>query len=214
MSPRHLALIAAAVITLGGLVYVFVEVNSAPAASGATTDERPTNDKPGAATPATTKRDFKVTAPTKVGGPTERGGEVQEASDAIAAKMKGTIAVDEPAGDGGAAPNVELEHGDAMDEANKHYDRGDYESASKQALRILEKDPTNVRMLRIVVSSACLMGDSDAAIKYNVSLPPNDQRDMHRRCERYGITLVQGGAPTQPIDSRIPARVTPLVKNQ
>ena len=104
-------------------------------------------------------------------------------------------AIDPPATDGdddGTNPDVDIEL--AMDEANKSYDHNDYEAVVKQALKVLGKTPDNVRMLRIVVSSSCLMGDPDTATKYFGQLPARDQSDMVKRCSRYDITL----KPTKP----------------
>ena len=76
-----------------------------------------------------------------------------------------------------------------MREANKSYDRQNYEEASKAALDILKKHPRNIRMLRVVVSSACFMGDDDVAKKYYKKLPKRDQAHMRIRCTRMKINL-------------------------
>lgn len=85
---------------------------------------------------------------------------------------------------------ADAELAEEMALASKYYDGNDYEAAQKQALRVLAKEPENTRMLRVVVSSACMMGDADTATKYFPSLPAGrDQRDMVKRCSRYEITL-------------------------
>ncbi len=77
-----------------------------------------------------------------------------------------------------------------MDGANRLYDRADYEGAREEALRILEENPGQRRMLRIVVSSSCIMGDHDMAEEYFAKLPSDrDRRQMARRCSRYGVDL-------------------------
>ena len=76
-----------------------------------------------------------------------------------------------------------------MNEANRLYDKAEYEGARDAAIEILIASPENVRMKRIVVSSSCIMGDEDIAAKYYEDLPPRDQRQMDRRCKRYGIVL-------------------------
>ena len=108
---------------------------------------------------------------------------------------------DEPTG---TDPDVDLDA--AMDEANKFYDGNDYESATKQALRVLAKHPENVRMMRIVVSSGCLMGDLDQANKYQAMLPARDQADMIRRCGAANVHLdpVKGGGTTSASGIRKP----------
>jgi hypothetical protein len=76
-----------------------------------------------------------------------------------------------------------------MDQANKAYDRGDYEEAKTVAGRLLVTFPTNARMLRIIVSASCIDGDTAAAQASFAKLPPADQEQMKVRCARYGVTL-------------------------
>ena len=76
-----------------------------------------------------------------------------------------------------------------MDAANKHYDRGDYESALQNAMNILKENPNNIRMLRIVVSSSCIMGEGDQARDYAKRLPQRDKKQLAGRCQRYQIEL-------------------------
>ncbi|HET9620707.1 MAG TPA: hypothetical protein VFP84_05050, partial [Kofleriaceae bacterium] len=76
-----------------------------------------------------------------------------------------------------------------MADANKAYDRGDYEEARTIAGRVLIRQPSNARMLRILVSSSCIEGDAVAAQASMAMLPPADQERMRIRCQRYGITL-------------------------
>jgi hypothetical protein len=49
--------------------------------------------------------------------------------------------------------------------------------------------PGNVRMLRLVVSSACMMGEPDKAQKYWIELPEHDRAQMTTRCARFGVTF-------------------------
>lgn len=76
-----------------------------------------------------------------------------------------------------------------MAEANKAYDRGDYDEAKQLAVRLLAQLPTNVRMMRIMVSASCIDGDSAVALTYYPKLPPVDQEQMKVRCARYGIVF-------------------------
>jgi hypothetical protein len=94
----------------------------------------------------------------------------------MAAKMPGTAPTD-------AELNARL------DEANRVYDRGDYEGARDLALEVLRDHPDNARMMRIVVSTSCAMGDEAVAREYYAKLAAFDQRRMQRRCSRYGITF-------------------------
>lgn len=87
----------------------------------------------------------------------------------------------------------------AMTETNKAYDRGDYDSARSLAMKLLGKDPTNVRMLRVVVSSSCIMGDADVATQYWAKLPPTDQAQMAARCSRYQVSFPPPARPIPPL---------------
>ena len=78
-----------------------------------------------------------------------------------------------------------------MNEANRRYDKADYEGARESALEVLENNPHNVRMQRIVVSSSCIMGDEGLATEHFSALPARDQRQMARRCKRYGIEFAE-----------------------
>jgi hypothetical protein len=78
---------------------------------------------------------------------------------------------------------------DHLVEANKLYDRGDFDGARSLAKKMLAQLPGNVRMLRVVVSSACIMGDHDEAQKYASELPPPDHEAMVARCAKYEIAL-------------------------
>jgi hypothetical protein len=74
-----------------------------------------------------------------------------------------------------------------LDEANRLYDKADYETAQQRAIDVLREAPDNVRMMRIVVSTSCMMGQEDQARKYYGTLPERDKIQMAVRCERYGI---------------------------
>jgi hypothetical protein len=78
-----------------------------------------------------------------------------------------------------------------MDEANKAYDRGEYDEAKSIATRALVKMPSNSRMLRILVSTACMEGDSNEAQRHYNQLPPSDRAQMKIRCERFGVTFTE-----------------------
>jgi hypothetical protein len=82
-----------------------------------------------------------------------------------------------------------LETSNAKDEANRLYDKQDYEGAVQRAEQVLKEEPGDIRMLRVVVSSSCQLGDADKAKQYYSQLPPHDQNQMNRRCQRFGITF-------------------------
>ena len=77
-----------------------------------------------------------------------------------------------------------------MDSVNRLYDRADYEGAREAALEVLAEHPKQPRMLRVVVSSSCIMGDAEVATRYFGRLErERDRKQMARRCARYGIEL-------------------------
>lgn len=76
-----------------------------------------------------------------------------------------------------------------FDEANKLYDRREYEEARTLALSLLKEHPTSVRMRRIVVASSCIMGDQDVAQQHYSMLPERDRGDMRVRCLPYGSSF-------------------------
>jgi hypothetical protein len=76
-----------------------------------------------------------------------------------------------------------------LGEANKAYDRQDFDEARTIATKVLAKDPTNTRMLRIMVSSHCIEGDQAAAQSYWDKLPEFDRQQMTKRCATYGVSF-------------------------
>jgi hypothetical protein len=84
-------------------------------------------------------------------------------------------------------PNPKLDA--IMDQANKHYDKGELEDAKAIAGKVLSKQPTNIRMMRIMVSSSCVDGDQAVAQKWFDQLPKPDREQMKVRCARYQVTF-------------------------
>lgn len=76
-----------------------------------------------------------------------------------------------------------------MDEVNGIYDRGNYMDAHEAALAVLEEQPRNVRMLRVAVSTSCILGEAASAATLYERLPEKDQRDMAKRCGNYGVEI-------------------------
>ena len=77
-----------------------------------------------------------------------------------------------------------------LGQVNKSYDSGDYDEAKEAAIRLLKKDPNNVRMLRVVISSACQTGDpTDAQLYFERLTEKRDRDQMKTRCERNAVTL-------------------------
>ena len=86
-------------------------------------------------------------------------------------------------------PPPPVESAERLLEANKLYDRGDYENARQLAIQLLAEAPGNVKLLRVVVSSACILGDPEMAQKYVTELPPLDRSQMADRCAKFEIAL-------------------------
>ncbi|MEO8840315.1 MAG: hypothetical protein ABI591_32785 [Kofleriaceae bacterium] len=76
-----------------------------------------------------------------------------------------------------------------MDQANKHYDKGEFEDAKAIAGKVLSQQPTNIRMMRIMVSSSCVDGDQPVAQKWFEHLPKPDREQMKVRCAKYEVTF-------------------------
>jgi hypothetical protein len=179
VSVRHLLLVAGAVGVLGLAVYLVLEVSRAP--STAQAEVRPRDPSPQRDKTSASDR-----APTRARPAARRPERVANRTSAPAVKVEPLRRAPQI-----TAPNPRPEPKlDAiMDEANKAYDRGDFDEARRIANKVLSKAPTNVRMLRILVSAACIEGDSVEAQKQYLLLPAPDRSDMRRRCERYGISF-------------------------
>lgn len=188
MSPKNLALIATAVAVLGMGVYLFVQVRAAPTPT-------PTP------TPAQARSTAPSTSPMHPPSAPERGAvDPSHAEPAAAARPTpaveaprsvhvGNATVEAPAMAAAepAKPNIKLDS--MMELANKAYDAQDFDQATAIAGKVLAKDPTNVRMLRIMVSANCIAGDSAVAQEYFEKLPKFDREQMKVRCDRYGVTF-------------------------
>lgn len=187
MSVRHAVLPIGAVLVLGLGVYLFIEVRSQaepPAmdpgdtlttlAAGAP-PQAPA--RPAAAPPPSAPRE--AAAPPRSAPPSP--------VPAPAAPPGPAPLASEP-----AQPEPELvgpKLDAVMDEANKAYDRGDFDDAKVVAARLLARYPNNVRMLRIMVSASCIDGDAQAAQASYAKLPAPDQAQMRIRCARYGMSF-------------------------
>jgi hypothetical protein len=180
VSPKSLALIGAAIAVMIMGVYLFIQVRATPAQAQSTetpttasrlperTPETPTPPiaKPLPAAPTPAPPPPPVRAPTGAAEP-----------PAVA------MQADDP-----QRANPKLDS--MMELANKAYDTQDFDQATAIAGKVLTKDPTNVRMLRIMVSANCIGGDASLAQQYYSKLPPGvDREQMKLRCDRYQVTL-------------------------
>ena len=177
MTARHAVLVVAALAVLGLGVYLLIEVRAEPATVMAP-PVRPAADAPPPPATGPTVAPITVPASGKVFGRRPPARDVAEPAPAL----EGSAA--------GLGPDAQ-KLDSIMSEANKAYDRGEYEEARTIAARVLAAEPTNVRMLRIVVSSSCIEGDGTDAQKHYLQLPALDRAAMRTRCDRYGVSFTE-----------------------
>ncbi|MCX5742250.1 MAG: hypothetical protein NT062_07120 [Proteobacteria bacterium] len=186
------ALLAIGALLVGGLaVYLFVEVRTTPAVASVTKDpvqapEAGEPPPPVAPVTAEAKWTAKPATPTIDVGkvePSRRANQVDVA--AIAA----------PTLDGSDVPRADPKGDAILDEVNRAYDHGEYDDAKTSAMKVLAKDPNNIRMLRVAVSSSCILGDNADAQRFYDKLPQRDRDQMKTRCKRYEITFSDGVSP-------------------
>jgi len=179
VTVRHAVLTAAGVAVLCLGIYLFLEVRASPAtaevpakrATATRTEEStPTSSDEGEARPAP-RREARIPQRNVAASGTADTPPPQAPADSTDARL------------------VNLDKDGTMAEANKAYDRGDFDEAQVIAEKVLKDDPKNVRMLRILVSSACIQGDSVAAQKHYLQLPTIDREQMRTRCGRYGVSF-------------------------
>jgi hypothetical protein len=179
---------AGAVLVLGVSVYLLFAVR-APAATGggpaiaARGADEPRAQEPERSGPTGGARSARV-PPTRT---PPAGGELP------GLRAPGSAVVREPPrGPDGAPEDPAPYKLDAvMAEANKAYDRGDLDEAKSIARKVLATSPRNVRMLRIVVSASCIMGDNAEAQEAFVLLPQFDREQMKTRCARHGVSFTE-----------------------
>lgn len=174
MTLRHVVLTASGLAVLGLGIYLFLEVRAAPATAEVVA-KRPT--------PA------RATADTPPAEPTGEGADVTPPARREARIPVPVREVTPEDTSGTPAPRVDANKDATMAEANKAYDRGDFDEAQVIAEKVLKDDPKNVRMLRILVSASCIQGDSVIAQKHYLMLPETDREQMRTRCGRYGISF-------------------------
>ncbi|MEO6771561.1 MAG: hypothetical protein ABI467_00880 [Kofleriaceae bacterium] len=182
MTARHLflGLVAAAVLIAG--VYLFIEVRSTSPAIAAAPPAHlpdPVQASGGPHPPAT----FEHRTTSPLPRPAEHFAGTTVTPPSIPSD-------DETSDETVAAidkPNPKMDA--IMDQANKHYDKGEWEDAKLIAAKVLTKQPNNIRMMRIMVSASCVDGDSGVAQKWFDQLPKLDRDQMKVRCDKYGVTF-------------------------
>jgi hypothetical protein len=187
VSPKSLALIGAAAAVLIMAVYLFIQVKSTPAQAQVSATTPPAAHQ----SPVAERSSATATQPQTSAAPTPTP------APSIAARSEARpIAVGNATAEPAAmAPTDEQRANPRMDSmmelANKAYDAQDFDQATAIAGKVLSKDPTNVRMLRVMVSSNCIGGDAAIAQQYYEKLPPKsvDREQMKTRCDKYQVML-------------------------
>lgn len=179
MSPKSLVLIAAAALVLGMGLYLFIQVKStpaeaqAPAVGGAGVTHAPA--------PSTSTSTSTTQSPTPSSVQTTAA-RPSPAQVSASPELSGAPTPDE------ARPNIKVDS--MMELANKAYDAQDFDQAIAIAGKVLAKDPSNTRMMRIMVSANCIAGDATVAQTWYEKLPQGiDRQQMKMRCERYQVSL-------------------------
>lgn len=181
---RHAALPIGAVLVLGLGIYLFHEVRSQPAIAqvAPTPHPHPAPEQPAVEPPPAAPQPQVAVKPQQ---PVVMPTAPQQVKDEPPPQVEShELRFNNPVIDG---PNPKLDA--VMDEANKAYDHGDFDEAKTVAQKVLAKQPTNIRMLRIMVSASCIDGDTGIAQANFAKLPPADQEQMRVRCARYGVTF-------------------------
>jgi hypothetical protein len=195
MQARAVALTAAAALVALGGVYLLVQVRASGAAAPseqalAEARARHARTAPPSMSATRPQRDGIVPSIPKPDRPAPRPDEEPPARPT--SKFDGPNLAAMPGMSlerAEATAGVDPELDSAMLETNKLYDRHQFDEARTQALKLLERAPGSVRMMRVVVSSSCILGDGDTAQKYWTELPEFDRGQMTSRCERFGITF-------------------------
>lgn len=184
MSIHHALLGLGAVLVLAVTGYLFHEVRSHPAQAQVSAVPV-TSPAPAAAphdddSPTPTERPRTAPPPTEI---------VRKINPPAQPTKINEIRTDDPEDGPPATAGSAVKLDEIMLQANKAYDRGDFDEAKSIANKVLAKVPRNPRMLRILVSVACIDNDSASALAAYQQLPALDQEQMRTRCSRYGIDL-------------------------
>lgn len=214
MAVRSTILAVCSTLVLGSLIYVSIKVKAAPyegtiepttapgsarAPHGGASSISPTGDD---------EPSVPTTTPTPRSRPGARAGSGATSIDRAASSLDklGARSAAAAAAAGGAPDAGEEDDsgagaspgdptGSRAAEVSRLYDQREYDDAIKLAKTILETEPDNVRVMRVMISSACASGDVALARSYFDKLKrPKDRRDMTKRCERFGASI--GGAAT------------------
>ncbi len=176
MQTRTIAIGAGALIVIGGLVYFsgVLDKSEAPSPAPHQTTAEPKADGPAA------KR-VRLRVPPK------------PPPQPVQAETRPEAQPDEP----GILDPEQLEQdrevaelvGNVQDLALL-YDSSDYPNAVAKAKSILDKHPDNIRALRVLITSSCILKDEETAREhYPRVLTPVDKKSVETVCAQHGIKL-------------------------
>jgi hypothetical protein len=174
---RHVALVVLAGVLLVAALYLFHAVHepsTVAAAVPARHDDPPSRDE---SAPPVARPSVVASAAASHAAP--------------AAPAAPELGTDDGDFDLGSGSGFNLKLSAFMDRANKAYDAQDYEEAKSIATKVLAKVPKNVRMMRIMMSSACLEGDAALAQEWYAQLPKPDRLQLSRSQRCAGITFTE-----------------------
>ena len=189
---------ASALVVLAVLVFLYVQVHGGPrspsetevavarARSGVTGGAVGRSASPYRPSPGASGDDPWQRPPVEVAAPSRAAAVPAEPPPALQAppELDAPPELAEP-----GSLDREMTLSERLAEANRLYDKKEYEEGQKLALDLLREDPENSRMLRIVVSTACAMGEEAKAREFHAKLKPRDKAQMKVRCHKYSIEL-------------------------
>ena len=199
---RYITLCAAAAFVLAICVYLFIQVHASPARADGGSSHHV--DPPAASVAS------RAAAPVLAADPAPDSPAPTPSQRVAALEIHRPVLAPSlpPAGEGDvnpvpadvpARPTVRVNGASAkaanpkldalMQQATKAYDKGETDDAREIAKQALAESPGNIRMLRILVSTACMDSDAAGAKQYYAQLPANDQAQMRTRCDRYGVSF-------------------------
>lgn len=194
MPVRYMVLAATAVVVLGALVILLVEVRASPEIEIPETAlaeararyqrdksamERPA-DAPSMPMPMAARRP--PPPPSPMPEPSERAPELDPGAgdtDGMAEERMARLRERE---------EMRPEIRERREVVRQYYDEGNYEMALREARTLIPEAPTNRYVLRVAVTSACALGDKTVANEYYSQLfRDEDRRIVRVRCSRYGV---------------------------
>ena len=199
---RYMVLAATAVVVLGALVILLVEVRADPEIEipeTALADARAryqrdrsamerAADAPAMPMPAATRRTPPTPAPqpAPIPMPEPSAPTIDPGVDPAAAGTD--VEAEERMARLREREEMRPELREQREVVRQYYDEGNYEMALREARGLILRAPTNRYVLRVAVTSACALGDKATASEYYSQLfRDEDRRIVRVRCSRYGV---------------------------